>query len=45
MMLDYYPGIRVIVLNEAGELVTVGIDELLPYAYIVTNKPTMDEGG
>lgn len=45
MMLDYYPGIRVIVKNQAGEYATVGIDELLPYAYVTTMKPAMDEGG
>ena len=45
MMLDYYPGIRVIVRNPAGELVTVGMEELLPYAYVISRNPTMDEGG
>ncbi|KAG4429542.1 hypothetical protein IFR05_014979 [Cadophora sp. M221] len=44
MMLDYYPDMSVIVLNEAGEPITICIEELLPYAYIVTNKPTLDEG-
>ncbi|KAL2060025.1 hypothetical protein VTL71DRAFT_9847 [Oculimacula yallundae] len=45
MMLDYYPDIRVIVRDPLGELVTVGIDELLPYAYIVTTRPVLDEEG
>ena len=45
MMLDYYPGIRVIVRDLAGELVTVGMEELLPYAYVISKSPTMDEGG
>ncbi|KAH7389098.1 blasticidin resistance protein [Cadophora sp. MPI-SDFR-AT-0126] len=45
MMLDYYPGIRVIVRDPAGEVVTVGMDELLPYAYVVSKNPTVDEGG
>jgi len=44
-MLDYYPGIRVIVRDLAGELVTVGMEELLPYAYVISKSPTMDEGG
>ncbi|KAK0124058.1 hypothetical protein ONS95_009044 [Cadophora gregata] len=44
MMLDYYPGIRVIVRDPAGEFVTVDMDELLPYAYVITKEPTMDEG-
>jgi cytidine deaminase len=34
-MFDYYPDIRVIVKTGVGEeLGTVGIDELLPYAYV-----------
>jgi cytidine deaminase len=34
-MFDYYPEIRVIVKTGVGdELGTVGIDELLPYAYV-----------
>lgn len=39
-MSDYYPGIRVIVKTGVGEeLGTVGIDELLPYAYVTTLRP------
>ncbi|CZT00484.1 related to cytidine deaminase [Rhynchosporium agropyri] len=45
MMLDYYPGVRVIVQDPVGGLVTVGIDELLPYAYTLTTKPFSEERG
>ena len=34
-MFDYYPDIRVIVkIGEGEKLGTVGVDELLPYAYV-----------
>ncbi|TVY92699.1 Blasticidin-S deaminase, partial [Lachnellula willkommii] len=33
MMFDYYPEIRVIVKDDGGELRTVGVKELLPFAY------------
>lgn len=43
-MSDYYPGIRVIVKTGVGEeLGTVGIDELLPYAYVTTLRPAGPE--
>jgi hypothetical protein len=35
MMMDYYPGIRVII-NDGKELRTAGVEELLPFAYVNT---------
>ncbi|KAK2589772.1 hypothetical protein QQS21_012543 [Conoideocrella luteorostrata] len=38
MMLDYYPDMRVII-KDGDELKTVGMEELLPFAYVNTLKP------
>lgn len=42
MILDYYPKMRVIVRNAGGQLVAVGSDELLPYAYVSTMKRSIE---
>lgn len=41
MILDYYPGLRVIVRGEGG-LVSVSPQELLPFAYVSTFKRAIE---
>jgi len=43
MLMDYYPGIEVIVLDEAGELRLVEMKELLPFAYVNSKWTNYDE--
>jgi hypothetical protein len=43
MLMDYYPAIEVIVLDDAGELRLVEMKELLPFAYVNTKWANYDE--